>query len=249
MSITTWRRRGSPVSLGHLSHGRDVEFLVRHESLQPGVLVLEVFNRWVSSAFIPPYWFRQRWKVCSETSRCLGTVATSSPSAWSRSASRSFRRSVRGCACVFHGVDLLESGDPNKRNHTRDGTVGGQVTSVRRRAPMVIGPIQTDSLGSDEMATPTLSLMQPSLDVGPSCLGDVDHDATRPCASSCASRHRFRADLGGLERKLARCRCEGQNDENPLTKRVLNHRDGGSRTPTTSRPTVFETATCAARGP
>ena len=74
---------------------------------------------------------------------------------------------------------------------------------------------------TDELVTPTLPLMQPSLDVGPSCLGDVDNDYTRPCASSCASRHRFQADLGALERITAHRDDKPYNDENPPAMRVF----------------------------
>jgi hypothetical protein len=44
-----------------------------------------------SSAFIPPYWLRQRWKVTSETSRAFATSAIGLPSASISSASRSLR--------------------------------------------------------------------------------------------------------------------------------------------------------------
>ena len=47
------------------------------------------FKRLASSAFIPPYWARQRWKVTSDTSRALATSAVDLPSP-SISSSRSF---------------------------------------------------------------------------------------------------------------------------------------------------------------
>jgi len=43
-----------------------------------------------SSAFIPPYWLRQRWKVTSETSSAFATSAIDLPSPSINSASRSF---------------------------------------------------------------------------------------------------------------------------------------------------------------
>ncbi len=46
------------------------------------------------------------------------------------------------------------------------------------------------------MATPTLSLMQPSLDVGPSRLGDVDHDATRPSVAFLSESAPIEGGLG-----------------------------------------------------
>src|SRR5487761_707636 len=64
------------------------------------------FSRWFSSrswrsslaslAFIPPYWFRQRWKVASLISSTLATSASSLPSPSSRSPSRSLRTICSG---------------------------------------------------------------------------------------------------------------------------------------------------------
>jgi hypothetical protein len=48
------------------------------------------FSRLASSAFIPPYWARQRWKVTSETSKAFATSAVVLPSPSISSASRSF---------------------------------------------------------------------------------------------------------------------------------------------------------------
>jgi len=49
-----------------------------------------------SDAFIPPYWFRQRCKVFSETSSAFATSAVVRPSASIRSASRSLRMICSG---------------------------------------------------------------------------------------------------------------------------------------------------------
>src|ERR1035437_9258827 len=64
------------------------------------------FSRWFSSrswrsslaslAFIPPYWFRQRWKAASLISSALATSASSLPSPSRRSPSRSFRTICSG---------------------------------------------------------------------------------------------------------------------------------------------------------
>jgi hypothetical protein len=48
------------------------------------------FSRFASSAFKPPYCCRQRCSVCSDTSNCFATAATSWPSPKSLSASRNF---------------------------------------------------------------------------------------------------------------------------------------------------------------
>ena len=53
-------------------------------------------NRLASSAFIPPYWLRQRWKVTSETSRALATSAIDLPSPSISSAARSLRMTWLG---------------------------------------------------------------------------------------------------------------------------------------------------------
>ena len=93
-------------------------------AMQPNVLTVGCssrsatirFSRWfssrgwlsslASSAFIPPYWQRQRWKVASLISTCLVTVARSCASHRSRSASPSFRTICSG-VCFLPFVELL----------------------------------------------------------------------------------------------------------------------------------------------
>jgi hypothetical protein len=60
------------------------------------------FSRLASSAFIPPYWLRQRCKVCSETSRAFAASPIVFPSESICSAIRSLRMICSGlCLCLF----------------------------------------------------------------------------------------------------------------------------------------------------
>src|SRR5215212_7003323 len=58
------------------------------------------FRRFVASAFIPPYWFLQRWKVASLMPSFLATSGLEAPAASSASASRSLRTICSG-VCLF----------------------------------------------------------------------------------------------------------------------------------------------------
>ncbi len=49
------------------------------------------FSRFAASAFMPPYWLRQRCSVRSDTSTCFATSPVEAPSPAKRSASRSLR--------------------------------------------------------------------------------------------------------------------------------------------------------------
>src|SRR5215210_2082022 len=58
------------------------------------------FRRLVASAFIPPYWFLQRWKVASLMPSSLAIWGTEAPAASSVSASRSMRTICSGVSLV-----------------------------------------------------------------------------------------------------------------------------------------------------
>src|SRR5215208_3543204 len=58
------------------------------------------FKRFIASAFMPPYWLRQRWKVASLIPSLLATSGTEAPAASSASASRSLRTICSG-VCLF----------------------------------------------------------------------------------------------------------------------------------------------------
>jgi hypothetical protein len=92
------------------------------------------FKRLASEAFMPPYWARQRWNVCSEISGCLATVAMSAPSAWSRSASRSFLMICSGgVPGSFHTVDpprIPRSGQEESRTRWHRWRGSGQMASA-----------------------------------------------------------------------------------------------------------------------
>src|SRR3990172_13038396 len=60
-----------------------------------------------SLPFIPPYWFRQRWKVASTTSNCWHTSAIVLPSDNIRSASRSLRMICSGLCLLRFIMSLL----------------------------------------------------------------------------------------------------------------------------------------------
>ena len=72
---------------------------------------------------MPPYWLRQRWKVCSEISRCRATSSTLLPWAKSLSPSASLRITCSGvCRRLLH---LCCPPCPILRHRTR--TAGGSV--------------------------------------------------------------------------------------------------------------------------
>src|SRR5215212_7912052 len=58
------------------------------------------FKRFIASAFMPPYWLRQRWKVASLIPSLLATSGTEAPAASSASPSRSLRTICSG-VCLF----------------------------------------------------------------------------------------------------------------------------------------------------
>src|SRR5215207_8348974 len=57
-------------------------------------------RRFIASAFVPPYWLRQRWKVASLMPSLLATSGTEAPAASSASAWRSLRTICSG-VCLF----------------------------------------------------------------------------------------------------------------------------------------------------
>ena len=63
-------------------------------------------SRLASAAFIPPYWLRQRWKVCSPTSSFWQTWPIAAPPASSASASRSLAMICSGECRVRFIVSL-----------------------------------------------------------------------------------------------------------------------------------------------
>src|SRR3990170_1813358 len=71
------------------------------------------FSRLASSAFIPPYWFRQRWKVCSLVSKAWQTSPIVLPPASIASASRSFRMICSGL-CRFRRRDIESPPRPSQ---------------------------------------------------------------------------------------------------------------------------------------
>jgi hypothetical protein len=48
--------------------GENLQLLVGDQALELTFSFSSSFNRIASSAFMPPYWARQRWKVTSDTS-------------------------------------------------------------------------------------------------------------------------------------------------------------------------------------
>lgn len=74
--------------------------------------------RFSSAPFIPPYWLRQRWNVCPETSSRLATSAVLRPSGAKTSASRSF---ARICSGVCRRRDKLGPLRPRSGGCTRIG--------------------------------------------------------------------------------------------------------------------------------
>src|ERR1019366_10812334 len=86
------------------------------------------FSSLASSAFMPPYWFRQRCSVASLISRALATAATSWPCPASWSTSRSLRMICSASVfCLSRELLLGPLGPP--KSLTGTGSLhGGQDT-------------------------------------------------------------------------------------------------------------------------
>src|SRR5271154_2305766 len=78
-------------------------------------------RRLASSAFIPPYWLRQRCQVCSEISRCLETSSIVLPSARSFSPSASLRITCSGVCRRCFILCCPPCPILGHRTHTRGG--------------------------------------------------------------------------------------------------------------------------------
>src|SRR5271157_1344985 len=78
-------------------------------------------RRLASSAFMPPYWFRQRCQVCSEISRCLETSSIVLPSARSFSPSASLRITCSGVCRRCFILCCPPRPILGHRTHTRGG--------------------------------------------------------------------------------------------------------------------------------
>ena len=81
-------------------------------------------SRLASSAFIPPYWLRQRWQVCSEISTCFAALAIVCPSPHQQRALRGGR--------VKASSDTAPSGDEAGAGLRRGNRAADQYRSPPR---------------------------------------------------------------------------------------------------------------------
>ena len=113
-------------------------------------------SRLASSAFMPPYWFRQRWKVFSETPRALATSAVDLPSPSIRSASRSlamtwlgvwrFAFTVSGSSLpILAGGKNSHTGRTDLRGSGHDLPAQRHIDAVADRRPARPGERRTET--------------------------------------------------------------------------------------------------------
>ena len=111
-----------------------------------------MMGRLASSDFMPPYWLRQRWRVCSLTPRCWSTCAIERPDESMASASRSLLMSCSG-VCRVRFIESLEAslGPAGAGRDSHSGWIsfrgpgqgGGRSIHDRLLAAAVGGPVSS----------------------------------------------------------------------------------------------------------